>query len=89
MMFGGFVVFFRCLCFLSYRFSSGFVVFFSGLSFLGAAGLASAFLCFLAAWAFWAAAGLAAAFCVFSQPELSAQQLVSQRLYGVFCDGWL
>ncbi|KFC43386.1 hypothetical protein FF19_28570 [Klebsiella michiganensis] len=34
-MFGGFVVFFRCLCFLSYRFSSGFFVFLSGLSFLG------------------------------------------------------
>ncbi|STR62817.1 Uncharacterised protein [Klebsiella michiganensis] len=35
MMFGSFVVFFRCLCFLSYRFSSGFFVFLSGLSFLG------------------------------------------------------
>ncbi|VEB79331.1 Uncharacterised protein [Klebsiella quasipneumoniae] len=33
-MFGGFVVFFRCLGFLGYRFSGSFVVLFSGLGFL-------------------------------------------------------
>ncbi len=33
-MFGGFVVFFRCLGFLGYRFGGSFVVLFSGLGFL-------------------------------------------------------
>lgn len=88
-MFGGFVVFFRCLSFLGYRFSGSFVVLFSGLGFLRSGGFGFCFLVFLAAWAFWAAAGLASAFLCFWQPELSALQLVWPRLYGVFVMGRL
>ncbi|TDV09063.1 hypothetical protein DET60_10237 [Raoultella planticola] len=64
-MFSGFVVFFCCLSFLRYRFSSGFVVLFRGLGFLLSGWFSSSFVVFFCGLSFLLSGWFGGGFVVF------------------------
>lgn len=64
-MFGGFVVFFRCLSFLGYRFSGSFVVLFRGLGFLRSGWFGFCFLVFFSGLGFLGSGWFSFCFLVF------------------------
>ncbi|OAZ82422.1 hypothetical protein AYO04_03480 [Raoultella planticola] len=86
-MFSGFVVFFCCLSFLRYRFSSGFVVFFRGLGFLSS-GFGGGFVVFFRGLSFLFSGWFGSGFVVFFMMGglgSGAVSCSSRSLSGAYC----
>lgn len=86
-MFGGFVVFFRCLGFLGYRFSGSFVVLFSGLGFLRSGWFSFCFFVFFSGLGFLLCSWFCRGFMMFFMMGGLGSSAVgsSRRLSGAYC----